>query len=595
MKQPLRVALASLALLAVGAPAADAHAVLDSSTPGRGETVDAPPAGVTLRFSEPVEASFGAVRAFDAKGERVDDGKLRRPGGRGAEIGVGLKRGLPDGTYVATYRVISADGHPVSGGLVFSVGRAGAAPSATVAELLGDTEASVVTRTAAGATRALTYAATALVLGGLVFLLVVWIPGLRAASAASRAWRDSAKAFAAATRRVLLAGAVLGAAAGACGIVMQGALAGGTSAWAALSPDVIADVMGTRFGWTWGARTLVFVAVGGLVLLAPRAAAAPVLRPATLGAAGAALPGVPLGLKAALVAALPLAVVPALSGHASVSSPVAVLFGLDILHVAAMSLWLGGLAWLLLALPLATRGLPEPGDRSRLLSVVLARFSPLALACVVTLLATGTAQSVLHIDRWGALLDTSFGRAVLIKVALITALIGLGAINRRRTIPALRRVATGGTAPGPAGRLLRKTLRTEVILAVVVLAVSAALVGYPPPESLAGGPYAGTVQAGPLRMEATVDPARAGPNEVHLYLLNASDGTPFTATKELDVTVAQPDRDIAPIAATARPAGPGHFIVDALALIPAGDWQLHVNARVSDFDAYDLRLEVPVR
>ncbi len=130
---------------------------------------------------------------------------------------------------------------------------------------------------------------------------------------------------------------------------------------------------------------------------------------------------------------------------------------------------------------------------------------------------------------------------------------------------------------------------------VVVLGVTAALVSYPPPDSLAGGPFAGSATLGPLRLEATVDPARVGPNELHLYLLRASDGTPFGATKELTVTLSLPGKDIGPLAATARVAGPGHYVVDTVQLVPGGDWRLHVTSRVSEFDQYDTTLDVPVR
>ena len=70
-----------------------------------------------------------------------------------------------------------------------------------------------------------------------------------------------------------------------------------------------------------------------------------------------------------------------------------------------------------------------------------------------------------------------------IKATLLCVLIGLGAINRRRVVPTLRRLAAGGAAPGDAGRLLRRTLRAEVALIVTVLAVTGALTGYPPPTA----------------------------------------------------------------------------------------------------------------
>ena len=70
-----------------------------------------------FRFGEPVEAAFGSVRVYDGDGDRVDRGSAEHPDGRGDAIAVGLRGGLGDGTYTATYRVISADSHPVVGRL----------------------------------------------------------------------------------------------------------------------------------------------------------------------------------------------------------------------------------------------------------------------------------------------------------------------------------------------------------------------------------------------------------------------------------------------------------------------------------------------
>ena len=398
---------------------------------------------------------------------------------------------------------------------------------------------------------------------------------MRVAAGATEAWREASAAFAARLRRVLLLAAGLGVVAGFAGIVLQGATAGATSAWSALSPDVIGDVLGTRFGHAWGLRVLAFLALGGALALAlPRLRRAPL----ALAAPPAAF----------------LAVAPAFGGHASVQSPAALLLPLDIAHVLAMSTWIGGLIALLLVLPAATRRL-EANDRTRLLAALLLRFSPIALGCVVVLLLTGTLQAIEHVGSWSALLDTGFGRAVLVKICLIAVLIGVGAVNRRRVVPGLRRLAAASAAPGELGHLLRRTLRAEVALVVVVLGVTSALVSYPPPDSLASGPFSANTALGPLRLEVTMDPARVGPNELHLYLLRTRDGAPFAGTKQLDATLALPARRIGPLALKAREAGPGHYVVDTVALVPGGEWRLAVTSRVSEFDQYETSLIVPVR
>jgi copper transport protein len=561
-----RIAAALLAPLLFGVAlpaAASAHATLEGTTPGRGAIARTPPRAVTLRFDESVEGAFGAVRVYDAAGARVDDGRVTHPGGRGALLAVGLKPGLRDGTYTATYRVISADSHPVSGGFVFSVGHAGAAPAATVGELLGKNAAGTATEVALGVARGATYLAIAVVLGTLLFGLLAW----RGAGDAG-----AEVAFDRRRRALLFGGIGLGLVAGAVGIVGQGAVAGGTSFWSALDPDVVREVLHTRFGTVWALR------LADLVLLAAVLLAFGVRRPAAW----------------ALPAAF-LAVTPALAGHATTQHPVAVLAPLDVVHVLAMSAWVGGLVVLVAAVPAATRAIREPAARTPVLAGTLSRFSVVALAAVAALLATGVAQSLFHLTAVDDLWDTAFGRAIAIKVALLAALIGLGALNRQRSIPRLRAAARDGATAGAAGRVLRSTLRAEVALVTVVLGVTAALVSYAPPDALSAGPFSKTTRTGPLEVQLTIDPARTGPNAAHVYVFRASDGAPLAATKELTLRAALPGKGIGPLTATVHRAGPGHYVADALTLSPAGTWTVDATVRVSDFDEYTTKMQVRVR
>jgi copper transport protein len=587
---------AALSLAALALPgSALAHAELVATTPERGAQVEASPGRVDFRFNEPVEAGFGAVRVFDAEGERVDEGDLVRPGGDSQSVGVALGRGLPDGSYTATFRVVSADSHPVSGGFVFTVGEGGAAPAASVAELIEEGDAGPATSVAFGAVRGLAYLAIALAVGGVIFLGAVWLPGLRSASGAWPEWRAASDAFAARFGRFATGTVALGLATTALGIVLQGANAGGTSFWTALDPAVIGDVLGTRFGTVWGLRLIAWVLLGGLALVAVTGARLPALRTASLGAAGLAarrLASPPVLAGMALLLGF-LVVSPGLSGHAGTTDPEALVMTSNTLHVAAMSAWLGGLAALLLAVPAATRRL-EPPDRTRLLAACLRRFSPLALASVAVLLASGTYQSILYLDSLGDLTGSAFGRAILVKIGLVVGLIALGALNLRRNRPELERIAAEGGPPGGAGRLLRRAVQAEVALMVVVLAVTAALTSYPPPGAEAAGPFTSSTELGPARLEVTVDPAATGANEIHLYLFDARDGSQYDRARELEVQLRLPDRGIGPLEPRLDKAGPGHYVARRALISPGGDWRLHVAALVSEFEQHRGVIEVPV-
>ena len=576
------LALAALAALALLAPAqALAHATLESTSPQRGAVLRAAPRAVVLRFDEAVEGNFGAVRVFDGSGARVDAGDAYHPDGKGQQLAVHLRDGVGDGTYTATYRVVSADGHVVSGGLVFSIGRAGAA-GATVAELLGDQRTGAATDLAFGIARAVQFGAIGLALGALAFLLLVW----RQAAARVGLGAAPAAAFARRHRLLLLVAAGSGAASAALAVVCQGAEAAGLPLPDALSASVVRETLGTRFGTVWGIGVVAWLLLG--------LAAALALAPAGRGRGRDGREPAPLALAALAPPALFLLLLPALGGHASVQSPTWLLLPANAVHVAAMAVWAGGLATLLLALPAATRALPARGDRSRLLAAALSRFSPLALGAVIALVASGIVQGVVEVRTVAHLFDTPFGRAVAVKVALLLGLVALGAVQRRLVLPRLRAVAAAAEPPAQAGLLLRRVLRGELLLIAGALAATAALAAYAPSIAQQAGPFDRTTAIGPLQLQVTVDPAATGANEIHLYLLRPRDGRQFDGAREVTLSATERDRGIGPLAIAADRAGPGHYVGDTTFGV-SGTWTLRVAVRVSDFDEYTTTVEVPIR
>jgi copper transport protein len=591
-----------MAMAAARAPAAFAHAELLGSSPRSSSTVQRQPREVIFEFNEAVGGTPGAVRVYDAQGKEVDDLDVAHPGGRRQSMGVGLRPGLPDGTYTATYRVISADTHVVYGGLVFNIGHPGAAPRFTIAGLVGRNRSGKLTALAFGVVRGLDYLSIALLLGGVGFLIVAWLPAFAAIGRREPAWEAAARAFERRFQRLLLAAVGLGILASALGILLQGASAAGLSLWASLNGSIVQSTLESRFGVVWGVRALDWLMLGALLVLAwafpgaPRASRAPTsVMPAPTSVARA--PRwltdrrllLPFGAGAAY-----LAITPALAGHASVDGPTGAMVASDIVHVLAASLWVGGIACLLLVLPRATRRLEGP-DRSRLLLATLVRFSPLALVAVIAIAATGVFQTYINVRSLDALLNTTYGVLILVKIALLLALISLGWINRQRVIPALERLLDTPRPPGATGILARRTMRGEFALMLGVLAATAALVSYTLPVDADSGPFSANTALGPIVLEMTVDPARTGLNTIHLYLIDATSGTQFTGTKELTVTAALPAKRIGPLALQANLAGPGHYVLNSAALSPGGEWALQITDRVSEFNQYSHTVKVPIR
>jgi copper transport protein len=540
------VATAALAAVLATAPAAGAHARLLTTQPANDAVLEQSPGAVLLRFDEPVETAFGAIRVYDARAHRVDSGDVERPSEREARVELG--RRLARGTYTATWRVVSADSHPVSGAFVFHVGAPGANPAGIAAQVLeGGTPRTVTVLFSF--VRALDFLLLLLVGGGTLML----VAGLAQASAATR------------SRLALLlaAAALLLALVGLAGIVLQGAAAGGFGLGEARHWDVVSAVLETRFGTVWLAQVALALACAVLLFAGRRLG---VLAAVALAPAGALL------------------LTPALSGHASVSGRIA--FVTDVAHVVAASVWVGGLAALVLAL--VWTGV----ERWSLAAAAVPRFSGFAVVAVSWLIASGTISGYLQTRALRGLWETTYGRLLLVKLALVLPLLLLGLYNNRRAVPRLReRLASAAERT----RFLR-TAGTELALMVAIVGVTAVLVSEPPAraEVAPTGPYATTTRLGSLELNLVVDPAAAGRNQIHLYLLNPQTGQP-TDVDQASVSATLASREIGPLRLTAHRAGPGHFVVRAAQLALAGDWQLRVESRRGEFDAAEATVSVPIR
>lgn len=575
MKRALLTSLVLFACLAGWAASASAHAVLESSIPTRGAQFETAPKQVEFTFNEPVEASLGAVRVFNTSGEQVQTAGIDRPGESANSVGAGLPAGLPGGLYTATYHVVSADSHPISGGITFTVGNPGGgdgeafAQGSTISELLAETESGPVTEVGFWFIRWIGYLAIALAIGALVWMLFV-LPRTdlpeRSLEGATRRFRGL----------VLLAGSA-GLVASLLAIVFQGAVGAGNSFWEAFGSGIPGQVMETRFG------TMMLVRAGawaGLIALFLFAAGS-FRRAGAVSIAG-------LALGALLV------VTPALAGHASTRDPGWLLIPSDVIHVAAMAVWTGGLAAMLWILPPATRGVDDPAGRTAFLTSTTVRFSTVALVSVALIGVSGAIQSILEVGTVGDLFSTQFGRAVAIKIVLFAVLIGFGAANRMRVIPGLVNRLDKAQSPGKPGLRLRRLLRVEVMIVVAVLGVSAALVSYPPPDAIQAGPASGSTEVEGKLIEYTVEPARVGSNEVHLYVFDDKTGAPVPV-RAMDVSFALPGREIAPIEARTRRVGRGHFVIPSAMLGVKGDWLAEVAIRLSRFEQPIAEFEVEIK
>ncbi|ROP52335.1 copper resistance protein CopC [Streptomyces sp. PanSC9] len=599
-----------LVLLGAAAPAT-AHAALRESDPGDGTVLRTAPRHVTLTFTESVGLLTDSFRVYDPENHRLRTGTADHAPGRSDTARVPLPAKLATGTYTVAWRVVSADSHPVSGALTFSVGKR----TATAASPVPDETENPATTALYNMARYLAYLAVALLLGIAAFVAYCRPP------------------TAAPLRTPALAAAWTLLAATAALLLLRSPYEQGTSPADALSVSSLTHTATSRPGALLLAR-LALLLLGGAVVALLRARRRRLPRRFTLAATAL--------FSTALAATWSAA------EHASAGLQVPLAITSATLHLLAMAAWLGGLVALLRTLRrLESAAVP-----------VLTRFSRMALASVTVLVLTGVYQSWRGLGSWQALTDTTYGRTLLAKLAAVTALLLAAACSRTWTnrltgaaraaradtgraavpartpevatvpargpepAPASAAVAAGAPEPATAGaslpptppppaatfHLLRRSVLAEAAVGVLVLVLTTLLTSTLPGRaateaartdavttgiptaSVTTVPFDTGAAGGTGKVQITLDPGRVGRNSVQAVVYGPDGG--LAAVPELRVSFTLPAQRVGPLDTKVTDRG-GYWVADSFALPIPGTWTLKATVRISDLD--QVTVTAPVR
>jgi copper transport protein len=100
-----------------------AHPIVTDSNPKQFQSLEKPPARVTVYFSEPIVLQYSQISVIDSEGNKVDKGNPENYKGDSSTISVPLKKDIGEGTFTINTKVLSAvDGHVVAGSVVYSIG-----------------------------------------------------------------------------------------------------------------------------------------------------------------------------------------------------------------------------------------------------------------------------------------------------------------------------------------------------------------------------------------------------------------------------------------------------------------------------------------
>ncbi len=522
-------------------PCAHAHAALVSSEPAQGSTLETMPETFALRFNEPVSPLVFKLLAPNGSALPLDEVRQQDEN---------LIVAVPDlqthGSYVLSWRVVSADGHPVGGSLLFAFGTA-SEPAVMASQ--DATQENQTRKMALWVVRVLVYLGLFLGVGSAVFRAFLVPSPVGVGNVGGRATGSN--------------WLLLGAVATLLSVYLFGvdALDAPLSAWdqGAVWQAAWSSTVGLAAMLIWGALACAW--------LSKRLHS----------------PGTVWRRLIVAAALLMLGLALASSGHASLATPQWLARPAVWLHGIAIALWIGSL------LPLGSSLRPQALNSDLL---PLRRFSQVIPWVVAGLLISGVILAWLQLGRLQALWVTEYGQVLLLKLGLVLVLLGMGALNRYRwTQPTLH----GDVV---ARHRLRRVTGLEVGIAILILSTAALWRFTPPPRSLP------TVQAassearvfsvhlhGPAAMaELHFKPAdNAQGRSLDIQLLDAANA-PLSA-QAVEVVFSNTESGIEPISYPATRLQQGQWQIQPLHLPNFSKWQVQVHALVSDFDRLTLQTD----
>jgi copper transport protein len=520
----LAVALVAVLCLTTGALA---HAALLSTFPASNAVFEQAPANVHLHFNEPVDPVSVTLIAPDGQGT-----DLLSAATGGEMVMVTLPNALARGTHVLSWRVVSIDGHPVGGSLVFSVGSVtgatgdGPATDQAVSLLVWSVRAALLIAFCVG-------------IGGAAFGAVTPLPGI--------------------LRGAFIALVGIGALLAPVALGLQGLDALALPLSAASEARVWVAGLSTSYGTTAIVATIAFMV----------AIAALVLRSSVLSAT--------LACVSLMTAALSVA----LSGHAGSANPQWLTRPALFLHLAGIIFWAGALLplWVLLR------------DRTPASDLALERFSKVIPFAVAPILASGVTLAFIQMGAPGPQWLVPYGAILGTKLCLLVLLFWLAWRNRRW----LTKPVLAGDAKARRRLRNSIRLEVLLVLAILAL-VAGWRFTPPPRALAVASPAAASIvahfHAGSTMSMVSISPGHAGFVDLEIQFADM-DGKSISPS-EVSVSVSEPHLGIEPLKTVAVGDGKGNWRVDGLAIPVAGTWTVELDVRTSRFELVKLRGEIVV-
>ncbi|MBC2267747.1 copper resistance protein [Listeria sp. FSL L7-0083] len=515
-----------LYILIVPVQHVSAHAYLENSNPADQSHIKTAPKQVTLVFNEEIEADFPLIEVKDSNGKRVETGKTAVSKKNNHMVEASLPAKLKADVYSISWRVVSADGHAVSGVLSFKLGDTKATFQSTeVPTNAFDLQISSVQK-------AILYIGFSLFIGMLVFGLGLY----------PRQEQLPEKITTRLKKIIWFALAFLGTAL-LMQLFVQTSITTGVSISESFQPDKLAAFLTTKTGYIWLSEI-----ISWLVL---------VIFTAIMLRKNKQWSWFALLTESALIGYLIFA--KAQNGHAAASADKIVSITADMLHMIAASVWVGGILVLLFVLP-------KTGKARE----VWSRFAIVAIIAVASILVSGLLMAVMNIGQMANLFTTNYGKILLFKIGLflLMALLGLGHYIYLKL---------------KNKKLPFKTILIELIIGTIILIVASVLTNVQTPPPPAPKAFEETIAAEGenAKINLRVEPATVGQNQF-IITFTSADGATKTDFEQVTITT-KSTKTVEKSTFQAKLANENQYFAEGLYINQTGKWEITVHGLTKDF------------
>jgi len=625
-------AICLMLLFPVVASAHTAHAILLRSDPAKDAILSVAPQQVRMWFSEDLNPTLSTAVVVNAENQRVDNSDAHISSNDPAEMDVTLMSNLSPAVYIVVWRSDSNDdGHILRGSFIFTLAR----PDGTVPTLSGNT---IPGQNALGSGN-LTGLYTGQVDGPTLFNLIAitlvelgavfWVGAqlwlvfvLQPVSEDHKEQSNTNQQVQLRFERLFSFPTLLVLLLANIGVLLGQALNFTGGQWGPAFALTLLSNLATsgRFGTFWMMREIVI----GAALLLSLCMLFFKRRPKVINSL---LPWANLILGLALFIAITM------SSHATAVSKNVVFYAvpIDWLHLLAAAFWVGGIMYIATTyLPVIHRA--PIAERARSLITVLPYYTPWAIAGVAIMAVTGPFSATFHLTSWVQFITTAYGRALVVKILLVGALLTTSSIHVGLLRPRLKKeywkyaYIAGRVAVDQAttvsdrptkllvqqvnlreGRLSKKTrlltevLRWEPLLGVAVLVCVGLMNVFAgtlsptstqqqqPTENIK--PFNTTVKTtdSKFTIMLNVNPNRFGTNIFTVSVVDNSTGKP-TTNVGVSLYTTMLDMDMGTDTVNLLPDEQGHFSASG-DLSMGGNYQIRIQIRTPNNTLHEARVQ----